>query len=394
MKYLYRRRIMLVILIISSLLSVRLLSGCGEGLSILTDEDNNPITGIDWSEWSYRRSVTISNSGTGVTEYQVNVTLDSGFTYTNAASDGSDIRFNYGGISIPYWIESWNAGTSASIWVKVPSIPNGGKVIYMYYGRPGETAASNFDNTFTKDSGFSGLVARWHIDEGSGSSIDDSSSNLNDGTITGATWVGADGGRWYTSTTAGFSTGNSLIFNGSTDYVTVADSSSLDVTNITIAAGIKTGTDVSTTQYIVSKWIDSDPNRSYAIGIETSKFIFLTSSSGTLATIDSMSIGSVSTNTWYHFLVTSDGSNKRVYINGTELTPARGWANSIHSSNTGLTIGNLNNSVTNYFTGIIDEVSIYNRALSADEVKALSQRRKDSTDVGDTPTVGSEETVP
>lgn len=394
MKYLYRRRIMLVILIISSLLSVRLLSGCGEGLSILTDEDNNPITGIDWSEWSYRRSVTISNSGTGVTEYQVNVTLDSGFTYTNAASDGSDIRFNYGGISIPYWIESWNAGTSASIWVKVPSIPNGGKVIYMYYGRPGETAASNFDNTFTKDSGFSGLVARWHIDEGSGSSIDDSSSNLNDGTITGATWVGADGGRWYTSTTAGFSTGNSLIFNGSTDYVTVADSSSLDVTNITIAAWIKTGTDVSTTQYIVSKWIDSDPNRSYAIGIETSKFIFLTSSSGTLATIDSMSIGSVSTNTWYHFLVTSDGSNKRVYINGTELTPARGWANSIHSSNTGLTIGNLNNSVTNYFTGIIDEVSIYNRALSADEVKALSQRRKDSTDVGDTPTVGSEETVP
>jgi hypothetical protein len=31
--------------------------------------------------------------------------------------------------------------------------------IYLYYGNTGETAASNFDNTFTKNSEFSGLVA-------------------------------------------------------------------------------------------------------------------------------------------------------------------------------------------------------------------------------------------
>jgi hypothetical protein len=100
MKYLYRRRIMLVILIISSLLSVRLLSGCGEGLSILTD-DNNPITGIDWSEWSYRRSITITNSGAAQTGYQVNINLTSAnFTFTHADTNGNDIRFNYNGSSI------------------------------------------------------------------------------------------------------------------------------------------------------------------------------------------------------------------------------------------------------------------------------------------------------
>ena len=51
-------------------------------------------------------------------------------------------------------------------------------------------------------------------------------------------------------------------------------------------------------------------------------------------------------------------------------------------------------SLGNHVDGLMDEVSIYNTALSADEVKALSQRRKDSADVGDLPTVGSEESVP
>jgi len=177
MGYIYRRRIMLFLLIAVSLISARLLTGCGEGLSILTEDRDS---GIDWSEWSYRRSVTISNTGSTQTDYQVNVTLDSGFNYSNAASDGSDIRFNYDGVSIPYWIESWNQSGDSSIWVEVPSIPAGGKVFYMYYGKTGETAASDFDNTFTKNSGFSGLVAQWHMDEGSGStSINDSSSSSN-----------------------------------------------------------------------------------------------------------------------------------------------------------------------------------------------------------------------
>jgi hypothetical protein len=36
---------------------------------------------------------------------------------------------------IPFWIENWDAtATSASIWVKVPSIPSGGTTIYLYYG--------------------------------------------------------------------------------------------------------------------------------------------------------------------------------------------------------------------------------------------------------------------
>ena len=390
MRYIYRKKIMLLLLIAVSLISMRLLTGCGEGLSILTDDDSSVI---DWSLWSYRRSVTITNGVTAQSDYQVNINLSNlNFTFSHAETNGNDLRFNYDGVSIPYWIESWNSGgETASIWVKVPSIPAGGKVIYMYYGKAGETAASDFDNTFTKNSGFSGLVAQWHMDEGSGSSINDSSSNTNDGTMTGASWVGADGGRWYTSTTAGFSTGDSLNFDGTDDYVTIADSASLDVTNITIALWVNVDR-VDITQHFVSKWVISTNDRSYALYMNADTVQFETSFNGSASDILSSTVV-LSSGTWYHLAATFNGTVKRIYINGTERGNKSVTGN-LYISIASLTIGTINTSLGNHVDGLMDEVSIYNTALSADEVKALSQRRKDSADVGDLPTVGSEESVP
>ena len=63
----------------------------------------------------------------------MNVVLGSGFDFTKAQSNGGDIRFTAsdGVTLLPYWIESWNAGSSsASLWVKVPSIPAAGATVY------------------------------------------------------------------------------------------------------------------------------------------------------------------------------------------------------------------------------------------------------------------------
>ena len=172
-----------IILLAIIVITGRFLPGCGEGLDMLTNGSGGSDVEV-WEEWSYRRSVTINNSGTAVADYQVNVTLnnDNDF-YAKAAANGDDIRFNYNGTSLSYWIENWNPGGDSSIWVKVPSLPGGDTVIYLYYGNPGQTPVSNFDNTFTKNSGLTGLAAQWHMDEGSGTVISDSSANSNTGTI-------------------------------------------------------------------------------------------------------------------------------------------------------------------------------------------------------------------
>jgi hypothetical protein len=97
-----------------------------------------PLTVISSSwigaAWAYRRPVTASNStGATLTNFPVHVLLDSSFSFAKAQSTGGDIRFtaNDGATQIPFWIESWTSGASASLWVQAPSIPAAGTTLFM-----------------------------------------------------------------------------------------------------------------------------------------------------------------------------------------------------------------------------------------------------------------------
>ncbi len=425
-----RKRLTFIILLLIAILSVRFLPGCGDGLNILTEDDSGKVTTqveppvdppieppIDppveppvdppvdpppppppvdpWSDFSYRRSITITNSGTSQTLYQINIILNSSnFSFANADPEGDDIRIRSGDTSIDYWIESWDSiGETASVWVKVPSIPGGDTVLYIYYGDTSKTSESDFNNTFTKDSGFAGLAARWHMDEGIGTSIDDSSANGNDGTVTDATWSGSDGGTWYTGISSGFSTGDSLGFNRTdNEYITVPDNDSFDVGKITIALWFKVNR-VDIGQHFVSKWKLLGDNLSYSLSLNSDKVRFETSFNGSAS--DSLQgTYSVSSGSWYHLAATFNGLSKKIYINGS-LKDSTDITGDLNITNTAaLTIGTVNIDLGSHLDGLLDEVSIYNTALSADQIKALSQRRKYSTDIGATPVVGTEEVVP
>ena len=81
--------------------------------------------------------------------------------------------------------------------------------------------------TITVEGTVHDLVAEWHFDEGSGSTVKDNTGNGNDGIIHGATWV--DGIK-----------GKALKFDGKDDYVEVQDSSSLRINgNIAVEAWVK-----------------------------------------------------------------------------------------------------------------------------------------------------------
>jgi predicted ribosomally synthesized peptide with SipW-like signal peptide len=103
----------------------------------------------DWynTSWSYRRPVTISNPGSGLTAYQVKVDV----TYdSDMKSNFDDIRFTDadGSTLLFHWRESYIASASATFWVKIPSVPSGNKTIYMYYGNASASSASDGDATF------------------------------------------------------------------------------------------------------------------------------------------------------------------------------------------------------------------------------------------------------
>ncbi len=114
------------------------------------------------TSWSHRVPVTISNSGSGLTAYQVRVDV----TYdSDMQPDFNDIRFvdSDGSTLLSYWRESYTASTSAIFWVKVPSVPSGSKTIYMYYGNAAASSASDGDATFVFFDDFSGDLSKWNV---------------------------------------------------------------------------------------------------------------------------------------------------------------------------------------------------------------------------------------
>jgi hypothetical protein len=121
-----------------------------------TGNINRVITNWYDLAWGYRKPITINNSGSALTNYQVKVTVNTQTLIGQGKmqSDGDDIRFTQsnGSTEIPYWLESGINTASTIIWVKVPSIPAGNSTLYMYYGNSSASGASSVANTFTSGS--------------------------------------------------------------------------------------------------------------------------------------------------------------------------------------------------------------------------------------------------
>jgi hypothetical protein len=134
-----------------------------------------------------RKPITISNSsGSALTNYQVS--LDMAYD-SDMKVDFSDLRFTLsdGTTMLNYWIESVIAGSTAKVWIKVPSIPTSGTTIYAYYGNALAVNQSNGDNTFELFDHFEGTTintSKWTPAISAGGSVTLNSSVM---TVTSTT---------------------------------------------------------------------------------------------------------------------------------------------------------------------------------------------------------------
>jgi len=200
-----------------------------------------------------------------------------------------------------------------------------------------------------------GLVAEWHFDEGTGSVLKDSSGNGNDGMIYGATWVE---GKY----------GKALSFDGVDDYVYCGNDRIFDfgTNTFTIETWVKI-TDKTTSNWegIVGKW---DTPNGYFLQYISSTGAWAFGWHGNTYLNPSKSIGD---GNWHHVVAKRTGlTSAELYIDG-EFIGSRADLPSISSDTPDpLSIGRLSLEYGRYFNGIIDEVRIYDRALSAEEIKA------------------------
>jgi hypothetical protein len=208
-------------------------------------------------------------------------------------------------------------------------------------------------------------VAYWKFDEGSGTTAVDSSGSGNTGTVNGATWTPGE-------------IGSGLNFNGVNDYVSVPDASNLDNTSaLTIAFWVKPTILDGSPRGIVSKRTASGTQDAYSVFFYAGNKIHVDLDTSN----DRFSTNTVFlTNTWYHVAVTYDGTlasagRVHVYVNGVLDTTASETSASIPNYASDLAFGKLVGNPTSYFAGSLDDVRVYNRALTATEVGSLFNSR-------------------
>jgi hypothetical protein len=259
------------------------------------------------SSWNYRKAITINSSqvsgGSNLTNFPVLISLSSDSNLASTAqSNGNDILFtdSTGTNKLNHEIETYLSSTGQLIaWVQVPTLSaSANTTIYMYYGN---SSASNQQNPpGVWDSNFQGV---WHFSNPAGLSGSDSTSNHNNASS-------------ITSTAAAGQIAGGIESNGSTQNITIPNSSTIEVDtgNLTVslwfeqtaatsyAALLDKGTSESTRD--LSLFLNGDSVAYHGIGDESGPL------SGSTFTL----------NAWHYVVMERAGSSVTVYLDGSVYT--------------------------------------------------------------------------
>lgn len=213
-----------------------------------------------------------------------------------------------------------------------------------------------------------GLCGYWHCNEIVGGKVLDLSGNRNHGTLQPT--YPSDAPTIVASRSTRFS--KALKYNGN-DYVNVPYNATLNFAggSFTLGAWIKSGSLSPTAAGpIVARDVGSN-KASWWVRVQSDyKILFLVSGEG--GPEESVFSASTVLNTWTHVVAVKDNSTSQIhiYIDGVlENSASDATGSNDPTNNNPLRIGNYNaDAADRYFNGAIDEICIYNRALSAAEI--------------------------
>ncbi|MCK4891113.1 MAG: LamG domain-containing protein, partial [Candidatus Pacebacteria bacterium] len=221
---------------------------------------------------------------------------------------------------------------------------------YGFFGG-GTNAPSVPEDTMTR-----GLVGYWEFDEGTGQTAYDGSDSSNNGQL-GSTASSDDNDP---SWTASGKNGGGMEFDGVDDYVNAGSGASLKPVNVTYELWFNTN--VSTGQWIINKYQELSEGWGIRIASNVSIYDDINNDDTTRYAT------AINTGQWYHVVATMNNLENKLYLDGVLIGSGESSTGNF-ASFSGTTYFGQRGNATNYFNGSIDSVRIYNRALSADEVR-------------------------
>ena len=204
-------------------------------------------------------------------------------------------------------------------------------------------------------------VAYWHFDEGNGTVAHDVDGQHN-GTL--------GDGDTNKSPAWSMEGGGSLLFDGTNDVLKVADSDALDLVGNTLTISCWVKRSASGSGNLVKKADASNGYRLWITSSGTLQFDLLLG--GTTKTVTSTT--SIPLNTWKHVAARYNGSKLRIFIGGTIETTTTAATASLAATTEALWMGYYD-ATNHHLNGYIDDVSIYDTALTDAEVTSLSNNQ-------------------
>ncbi|MCB9991475.1 MAG: DUF1566 domain-containing protein [Rhodospirillales bacterium] len=227
------------------------------------------------------------------------------------------------------------------------------------------------------DPGTANLAGHWKLDETSGTTATDSSSGGNNGTMNGGLNAGNDSAPGAVDT--------ALDFDGSDDYVAVGNDNILNPTSeITLSAWVKR-TSFNSRDFVINKGqCSTAPGCQYWLEFSGSNSLIFEVSDGVSDHKLTAADTTFNTNDWFHIVGTYDGSIQKIFVNGVQDSATFSWSSAINTTASELTIGNRSVNHDIPYGGQIDDVRIYNRALSKSEILYLyNQKPGPCPNIGD-----------
>jgi hypothetical protein len=205
-----------------------------------------------------------------------------------------------------------------------------------------------------------GLVLYYSFDRDEGAMARDQSGTGNDGETHGTKWTPE--GRL----------GGACCFNGS-EHIDIGNEPSLNIKSaITMAAWVLPRQ--STGDHPIIAKEGAGGRQTYWFGIYQGRFGLLLGGGGGWG-LDARAFGNIPTDKWQHLAVTWNGADYSCYCNGAIVGTGR-YSAQVPSSAAPVQIGQNSEFASTHFSGMIDEVMIFDRALSDVEVKQIYDAQK------------------
>ncbi|MBO3100275.1 LamG-like jellyroll fold domain-containing protein [Gelidibacter pelagius] len=326
-----------------------------------------PDTVVCQSQNSIPLSTTLSGSATGGTW-----TTNGSGTFTPSVTD-PNATYNFGSseigdITLTFTSNNPDGPCEATVeTLDIEITP-----YFVASAGPNLSTADCDTNTVTLDA--NDVTGQWTASPNSGYFSDPTAYNS---TFTGEsgetytlTWTATNTGVCTDNTTATMTVtipdcGTNLVFEGDNEYISFGDHYDLDG-SFSIEAWIKPA-NLTGTKTIISKRNGTALTNGYDLSLVENNLRFRFNGSGIAANQN------ITSNRWHHVAVTYNGTSYRMFIDGFVVRTSTAGAAPITNSNKALigAMDNTDNSPTHYFNGVIDEVRIWNKALSETQIREM-----------------------